>query len=113
MKGTITIKAFEVNENETQLGVYANIHCGGLEDKIRIVHGVMDETNNGKSKIYERIALSMAKEVAIVVGQLLSSEEMDMLVNELFRTTSPSIAPDGSVIVYIMPDKEIERNFSR
>jgi DNA mismatch repair ATPase MutL len=78
-----------------------------------IVHGVMDETNNGKSKIYERIALSMAKEVAIVVGQLLSSEEMDMLVNELFRTTSPSIAPDGSVIVYIMPDKEIERNFSR
>lgn len=80
---------------------------------MEIVHGVMDETNNGKSKIYERIALSMAKEVAIVVGQLLSSEEMDMLVNELFRTTSPSIAPDGSVIVYIMPDKEIERNFSR
>ena len=78
-----------------------------------IVHGVMDETNTAKSKIYERVALSMAKQVAIVAGQLLSADEMTALVDDLFRTSSPSITPDGSVIVYIMPDKDIERNFSR
>ena len=78
-----------------------------------IIHGVMDETNNAKSGIYERIALSMAKEVAIVAGQLLSADEMTALVDDLFRTSSPAITPDGSVIVYIMPDKDIERNFSR
>ena len=78
-----------------------------------IVHGVMDETNTVKSKIYERVALSMAKQVAIVAGQLLSADEMTALVDDLFRTLSPSITPDGSAIVYIMPDKDIERNFSR
>lgn len=78
-----------------------------------IVHGVMDETNSGKAKIDDRIALSMAKEVAIVAGQLLSSDEMTVLVDDLFRTSMPSVTPDGSVIVYIMPDKEIERNFTK
>lgn len=80
---------------------------------MEIVHGVMDETNTVKSKIYERMALSMAKQVAIVAGQLLSAEEMTTLVDDLFRTSSPSITPDGSAIIYIMPDKDIERNFSR
>ena len=78
-----------------------------------IVHGVMDETNNAKAKIDERIALSMAKDVAVVVGQLLSAEEMTSLVDDLFRTAMPSITPDGQTIVYIMPDKDIERNFSK
>ena len=78
-----------------------------------IVHGVMDETNNAKVKIDERIALSMAKDVAVVAGQLLSAEEMTSLVDDLFRTAMPSITPDGQTIVYIMPDKDIERNFQR
>lgn len=78
-----------------------------------IVHGVMDETNNAKVKIDERIALSMAKDVAVVAGQLLSAEEMTSLVDDLFRTAMPSITPDGQTIVYIMPDKDIERNFSK
>ena len=78
-----------------------------------IVHGVMDETNNAKAKIDERIALSMAKDVAVVAGQLLSAEEMTSLVDDLFRTAMPSITPDGQTVVYIMPDKDIERNFSK
>lgn len=76
-----------------------------------IVHGVMDETNSAKTKISERIALSMAKEVAVVAGQLLSAEEMTSLVDDLFRTSMPSITPDGHTIVHIMPDKDIESIF--
>lgn len=78
---------------------------------MQVVHSAMDETNCVKSKIEDRMALSMAKEVAIVAGQLLTSDEMTALVDDLFRTSMPSIAPDGSTIVYIMPDKDIERNF--
>lgn len=80
---------------------------------LEIVHGAMDETNSMKSKLDERIALSMAKQVAIVVGQLLSSDEMKTLVDDLFRTQAPAITPDGLTVVYIMPDRDIERNFSR
>ena len=78
---------------------------------MQVVHSAIDETNCVKSKIEDRMALSMAKEVAIVAGQLLTSDEMTALVDDLFRTSMPSIAPDGSTIVYIMPDKDIERNF--
>ena len=78
---------------------------------MQVVHSAIDETNCVKSKIEDRMALSMAKEAAIVAGQLLTSDEMTALVDDLFRTSMPSIAPDGSTIVYIMPDKDIERNF--
>lgn len=80
---------------------------------MEIVHGVMDETNSAKTKINERIALSMAKEVAVVVGQILTSEEMTALIDDLFRTSMPSITPDGAVVVHIMSDKDIERYFSK
>ncbi len=78
-----------------------------------IVHGVMDETGNVKTKIYERMALSMAKDVAVVAGQILSPDEMKVLVDDLFRTSSPTLTPDGAVVLYVMPDKDIEREFSR
>lgn len=78
-----------------------------------VVHDVMEQTNDAKDKLYDRIALSMAKEVAIVVGQLLSQDEINMLVDNLFATSMPSRTPDGAVITYIMGDNEIDRNFSR
>ena len=78
---------------------------------MEIVHGVMDQTVDAKTRIDERIALSMAKEVAIVSGQLLSSEEMTTLVDELFRTSMPSMTPDGQVVINIMSDNEITRPF--
>lgn len=78
-----------------------------------IVHSVMEQTVSAKEKLHERIALSMAKRVAIVSGQILTSEEMKTIVDELFRTDSPARTPDGKTIIYIMPDADINRNFMR
>ena len=78
-----------------------------------VVHDIMEQTNDAKEKLYDKIALSMAKEVAIVVGQLLSQDEINMLVDNLFATSMPSRTPDGAVITYIMGDNDIDRNFSR
>lgn len=78
-----------------------------------IVHGVMEQTNNVKNRIDDNIALAMAKEVAIVTGQILSNEEMGTLVSELFQTSTPSLTPDGATIIYIMPDQDIDRNFAK
>ena len=75
-----------------------------------VVHGVMDETDNSK-KINERISLAMAKDVAIVKGQILSHDEMTVLVDALFATSMPSCTPDGLPVIYIMSDAEIDRNF--
>ncbi|MBO7230973.1 MAG: DNA mismatch repair endonuclease MutL [Bacteroidaceae bacterium] len=78
-----------------------------------IVHGVMEQTDNAKTKINESIALSMAKEVAIVTGQVLSPEEMSSLISELFQTSAPALGPDGNLVIYIMPDSDIDRFFAK
>ena len=78
-----------------------------------VVQGAMEQAGDVKEKVRERIAATMAKEVAIVTGQLLSQEEMATLVNELFGTSMPTHTPDGKPVIYIMNDNEIDRNFAK
>jgi DNA mismatch repair protein MutL len=78
-----------------------------------ILHQVVEQTGDVKEKVYDRIANTMAKEVAIVSGQLLSQEEMTVLINDLFGTSMPSHTPDGNAIIHIMNDAEIDRNFAK
>ena len=76
-----------------------------------ILHQVVEQTGDVKEKVYDRMAAAMAREVAIVSGQILSQEEMTVLINDLFATSMPSHTPDGSPVIYIMNDAEIDRNF--
>ncbi len=78
-----------------------------------IVHDVMEQTGNAKSRIDDCIALSMARQVAVVPGQVLSSEEMGVLISDLFRTSTPALTPDGKPVIYILPDQDIERFFAK
>ena len=78
-----------------------------------IVHDVMDRTGNIKSRIDDTIALAMAKEIAVVTGQVLTQDEMNALISKLFQTSTPALAPDGNLIIYILPDQDIERYFSK
>ena len=80
---------------------------------MEVLHAAMEQTLDVKEKLYEGIASVMAKEVAIVAGQLLTVDEMKALVDDLFATSSPSRTPDGRSVVYIMSDNEIERLFAK
>lgn len=78
-----------------------------------MVNAVMEQTASAEDKLHERLALTMARKVAIVNGQVLSHDEMNSLVEQLFKTTLPARSPDGQVIIHIMPDTEINKNFLR
>lgn len=78
-----------------------------------IIQSAMEQTGDVKDKVRDRIAATMAKEVAIVTGQLLSHEEMISLVDDLFATSMPSHTPDGQPIIHIMNDAEIDRYFAK
>ena len=80
---------------------------------LQIVHSAMEQTGDVKGEVCDKIASAMAKEVAIVTGQLLSQDEMAALIDDLFNTTMPSHTPDGKPVIYIMSDSEIDRNFSK
>ena len=57
------------------------------------------------------IALSLARSAAIVPGQVLSNDEMEALVDDLFVCANPNQTPDGKVIVAILEQKELELLF--
>lgn len=78
-----------------------------------IIHSAMEQTFGVREKLYEKLALSMARKVAIVTGQILTPEEMSNLVTSLFKVSEPARTPDGQIIVYIMPDTDIDRKFFR
>ena len=80
---------------------------------VDIIHSAMEQTFGVREKLYEKLALSMARKVAIVTGQILTPEEMSNLVTSLFKVSEPARTPDGQIIVYIMPDTDIDRKFFR
>ena len=63
----------------------------------------------GREKIYEQLALTLARQAAVPYGQLLSNEEMDLLVNNLFACRDVNHTPDGHPILTIFAQQEIER----
>lgn len=78
-----------------------------------IVNSVAEQVAGAKDKLFDKIALSVAKQMAITVGQVLSEAEMKNLIEELFQTTAPKHTPDGLPIVYTFSDAEITRVFQR
>lgn len=69
----------------------------------------METGSDVKSKIQESIALSLANLTAIPYGRLLSTEEMLILINQLFACSTPNYTPNGQTIVSVIPDADIER----
>ncbi len=77
-----------------------------------MVGAVQDGRTPDLSESRHRIALSLARSAAIVEGQVLSQEEMDVLMSDLLRSTNPNISPDGKTIVAILKHDSIARMFA-
>ena len=83
----------------------------GLSPDRLIRQVVADAIEKGCSdveEIHSALALSLARHAAIPQGQVLSNEEMELLVNELFSCSNVNYTPDGRSILYILPQKDIE-----
>ncbi len=78
-----------------------------------IVNSVMEQTGGAKDKLYERMALSMAKQMAVVAGQVLQPDEMASLVNDLFATEMPQFTPDGATVIHTLEEGDISRFFGK
>lgn len=76
-----------------------------------IVRSVVEQTAMIKEKLYDSIALSVSKQMAVIMGQVLSPQEMQMIVDGLFSTTMPQRTPDGLPVIYTLRDPEIVKYF--
>ena len=59
--------------------------------------------------IHTTLALSMARHTAIDQGQVLTNDEMERIVNELFACSNVNYTPDGKAILSILPQSDIEQ----
>lgn len=64
-----------------------------------------------KSDIHEMIALSLAEVAAIPYGQLLTMDEMEKLIDDLFATGSPNYTPNGKLILSVISNDDIAKLF--
>lgn len=89
----------------------------GLEDiqptvlLTNIIESIKDKSTGMEADIQHRLALTIARSAAIVVGQALTNAEMDNLINQLFACPNPNHTPDGKLIVTILQYADIERMF--
>ena len=77
----------------------------------RMVFDAMEQGRDVQEEISSSIALSLARSAAIPYGQVLSNEEMENLMNELFACSNVNYTPDGKTILYILPQSDIEGTF--
>jgi DNA mismatch repair protein MutL len=63
--------------------------------------------NNLGSDMRSNIALSMARAAAVRPGQTLTSSEIDHLLSDLFKLTSPGYTPDGKTVMAILTTDDL------
>ena len=74
--------------------------------------GAIEQGNVSKEEVHRALALTMARSAAIVVGQVLSPDEMTALIDELFACDMPAYTPDGKKVFAIIEESDIEKRFS-
>ena len=72
-----------------------------------------DKSDGAIDEILKTMALSLARHAAIPYGQVLSNEEMDSLVNDLFTCENVNYSPDGKPILTIIHQAEIEQRLGK
>ena len=76
-----------------------------------MVHTALEKGCKVKEEIQSMLALSLAKAAAIVVGQVLSNEEMNNLVDGLLTSSSPNYTPDGKTALVVIKEDELDKLF--
>ena len=77
----------------------------------QMVETVKEKETGMENELQHRIALVMARNAAIVAGQVLTNQEMESLLGELFQCQNPNLTPTGKVIVSVLEHTQIEKMF--
>lgn len=87
----------------------------GIEglNTVQLLHDMVSEAQENitstADQLGQALALTMARHAAIPQGQVLSNDEMENLVNELFACSNVNYTPDGHAILAILPQQDIEQ----
>ena len=79
-----------------------------------LLHEMLADANNSTlnshlSPLTSHLAMRLAQSAAIPYGQVLSSDEMESVINALFSCSNVNYTPDGKAILCILPQADIEQ----
>ena len=79
---------------------------------VSLLEDAVGKATGAKTEVGQILALSLARKAALPVGQVLSQEEMESLIERLFSCETPNYTPDGKPTLTIFSQEQIERIFS-
>ncbi len=83
----------------------------GIEgiDPVQLLRQIVADAQQSIDNLNSKVALSLARSAAIPYGQILSNEEMENIINELFACSNVNYTPDGKALLCILPQGDIEQ----
>ena len=87
---------------------------GGM-DATKLVSELVNETIEqgvkASEEVHSILALGLAKRAATPVGEIMSTEDAEKLIKQLFECSTQKYTPDGKLILTEIPDDELLRKF--
>lgn len=107
---------FDLNDIGKNTYILHGIPVGMQESEaVMILESILDDFKHSGShsgrEVYEPIARSISKVMAIKNGKRLTNEEMQTLVDELFACEAPMVSPSGKHVVITINSDELEKKF--
>ena len=87
-------------------------HLNMIDVLLEIVDKALETGCEVKEEIADTLALSLARKAAIPYGKILSEDEAEALIADLFASSSPNYTPDGKLIISILNEEELVKRFS-
>ncbi len=93
-------------------GVPNDIEGVNIQDLIlQVIESVNMGGDSIETKIYEHLALEIARRTAIPVGRVMTPDEMDNLMSQLLLLPKPNYTPDGKLIISVVTTEYISKLF--
>ncbi|MBO7118706.1 MAG: DNA mismatch repair endonuclease MutL [Bacteroidaceae bacterium] len=77
----------------------------------QMVESVKQQDGAHADALHHQLALVLARNNAIEVGEALSPVQMETLVGDLFQCENPNLSPSGKTIITILQQEQIDKMF--
>ncbi|MBP5393586.1 MAG: DNA mismatch repair endonuclease MutL [Bacteroidaceae bacterium] len=78
----------------------------------QMVESVKQQDGGHADALHHQLALVLARNNAIEVGEVLSSVQMETLIGDLFQCENPNLSPSGKTILTILQQEAIDKMFN-
>ena len=76
-----------------------------------LVNEAIEQGVKASEEVHTILALGLAKRAATPVGEIMSPEDTENLIKQLFECSTQKYTPDGKLILTEIPDDELLRKF--